>query len=379
MHQAVIGLGFGDEGKGLVVNRLASRRPGALNVRFSGGHQVGHTVMFEDGMRHVFSNFGSATMQGMRTYWSKDCTVCPVGLMNELDILREKGIGPKIRIHADCPVVTPMDRDANRNAEEDNQHGSCGVGFGATIQREEDFYSLKFRDIFYPDIMKERIRAIAGYYGVGYVKYLEIMGDFLDSCRRIVDESGIKMDTEELDSSESYIFEGSQGMLLDQHYGFFPNVTRSNTGSKNIAWLADDIEWFLVTRAYQTRHGNGFMTNERLSHNIKKNENETNVTNEWQGKFRRSLLDVSLLEYAIQKDDAIRTSQNRNLVITCLDHIENECRFTYKGELVYCSSVQEFVIKVAGILGIDKVYASAAADGSKWYVVQNGVLKEVVD
>ena len=87
------------------------------------------------------------------------------------------------------------------------------------------------------------------------------------------------------------IFEGSQGLLLDQHHGFFPNVTRANVGLENVesfTGLNDIYEVYLVTRAYQTRHGNGFMTNENRPHNITENIEETNKEHEYQGKFRRS-------------------------------------------------------------------------------------------
>jgi len=105
---------------------------------------------------------------------------------------------------------------------------------------------------------------------------------------------------------------------------------------KNIASMDDNIHVYLVTRAYQTRHGNGIMTNENIPHNILIDTNETNITNEYQGIFKRSLLDLDLLLYAIDKDDYIRNAVNKTLVITCLDHIENEYRFTLDGNIVYC-------------------------------------------
>ena len=67
---AVIGLGFGDEGKGSVVSYLTKACDSTIVARFSGGHQVGHTVCTNN-TRHVFSNFGSGTLNGTPTYWSK--------------------------------------------------------------------------------------------------------------------------------------------------------------------------------------------------------------------------------------------------------------------------------------------------------------------
>jgi adenylosuccinate synthase len=114
--------------------------------------------------------------------------------------------------------------------------------------------------------------------------------------------------------------------LLDQHVGFFPHVTRTNTGLKNIhkIILGTDIEEpevYLVTRAYQTRHGNGFMPHQYWAHAIKENPYETNVDTTYQGRFRRTVLDLDLLAYGISAHK-IDTS-NATLVITCLDLLPN--------------------------------------------------------
>ena len=69
----IIGLGFGDEGKGLITDYFCSKLKNPLVIRFSGGHQVGHTVIYND-IRHMFSNFGSGTLRNIPTYWSKFCT-----------------------------------------------------------------------------------------------------------------------------------------------------------------------------------------------------------------------------------------------------------------------------------------------------------------
>lgn len=89
--------------------------------------------------------------------------------------------------------------------------------------------------------------------------------------------------------------------------------------------------------------------------------NETNVDRKWQGKFRRSLLDVDLLEYAINKDKNIAISKNKTLVITCLDHI-SKYRFTHKGNIVDCVNEEDFVTKIADILEIENVMTNNSPD-----------------
>ena len=137
LKAAVIGLGFGDEGKGTTTEYLCSQFSNPLVIRFSGGHQAGHTVVHDD-VSHIFSNFGSGTLSGYPTYWSKYCTVYPFALLNELEILLEKGITPKLFIDPQCPITTPYDKEYNQLSEKKNKHGSCGVGYSATIEREKN-------------------------------------------------------------------------------------------------------------------------------------------------------------------------------------------------------------------------------------------------
>jgi len=356
--QAVIGLGFGDEGKGIVTDYLCSVTESPLVVRFSGGHQAGHTVVL-DGVRHVFSNFGSGTLRGAPTMWSKHCTVEPVGLFNEYDILMMKGIIPKLFISTKCPITTPYDIHENRRDENILENGSCGVGVGATIAREEAHYSLTFGDLFYPSIVAIKLQNIQRYYG-----YKVNLDRFYEAINRLMNHPQI-MPVDNFSIEENIIFEGSQGLLLDEKIGFFPHVTRGFTGTTNIAKYRPRL--FMVTRAYQTRHGNGPMTNESISHNITLDPLETNVENEFQGKFRRSLLDVDLLRYAISKDDYIRKNTNKSLVITCLDHIEDDYRFTYKRAITNCLTKGEFIDRIRLILNFKDVYISESNESKNIY------------
>jgi len=359
-NKIIIGLGFGDEGKGLMTDYLISLYPDSLVVRFSGGHQVGHTVV-ADKIKHKFSNFGSGTLKGCPTYWSKYCTIEPTGLVKELNILKSKKIIPKLYIDKDAMITTPYDIAYNIDRENQLKHGSVGVGFGSTIERNENKYSLTFKDLSYSEIFNEKLHLISEDYYKGIKINGKILNNFYQCCCKI---SSLYPIYNNLPESNSYVFEGSQGLLLDQNFGFFPNVTRANTGTKNALEMIkdEDFEIYLVTRAYQTRHGNGFMTNEEIPHNIKIDKNEANIDSEYQGKFRRSILDLSLIEYAISKDDYIRQSKNKKLVITCLDHIQNEYRFTYKGEIIYSNSKNEFLTKILEILNIKHIYISHSSN-----------------
>lgn len=363
----VLGLGFGDEGKGLTTSYLVSQSNWSPNkilvTRFQGGHQAGHTVVHE-GRRHVFSSFGSGTLQGCDTYWTKHCTFYPIAFLNERTDLGDTGT--LYLIDALTPIVTPYDLLHNQAMERQKQHGSVGVGFGTTLKRQEDYYKLHFADLLYDAIVRQKLKAISEYYH-GITLKAEFMDEFLEAIatiRQLVLHKQIMMITHPERHEKVFskymenIFEGAQGILLDMDHGFFPNVTRSNTTSKNVGIILNDMGqtadrstaiWY-VTRSYQTRHGNGFMTNEGTEHITKPNPLETNVQNTYQGKFRKGMLDLELLKHAINCDRASGVPGHRNLMITCLDQTDGVIRFT-SGQPPYEATAlpDEFIDRHLGI------------------------------
>jgi len=331
MNSIICGAQFGDEAKGLVTSWLCSKTQHPMVVRFSGGPQAGHTVIHND-IRHVFSNFGSGTLQGVPTLWSKYCPFFPTSYMNELRALQGYGLKSKFFIHPRCPVTTPfeiLENRANYSLAMDN--GSCGMGVGQTWQREEDHYKLCVQDLFFETVLTQKLKHIHSYYSK-HPPHQEIMTKFIEDCKEVL--NFLKL-TSLYDISDSYdlIFEGSQGILLDQDHGFFPNVTRSNTTSKNALEiikeagdLTEYIDIYYVIRSYQTRHGNGFMTGTSITIDA---PDETNKFNQFQGAFRTTTLDYELLAYAIKSDMLYHENFHirKNLVITCMDQHKIDINF----------------------------------------------------
>lgn len=106
-------------------------------------------------------------------------------------------------------------------------------------------------------------------------------------------------------------------------HGIFPNVTYSNTTSKNALQICKkigitDIEIFYPTRCYHTRHGSGWMSNQKDVKLIN-NQDEINIFNEWQKDFKIGEVDYDLLNYALSIDNIYSEGITKNLVVTCLD------------------------------------------------------------
>jgi adenylosuccinate synthase len=313
----VTGLFFGDEGKGITTSFLSSSN--SLIVRFSGGHNAGHTVESK-GYRHVFTSFGAGTLNGAHTYWSEYCTFCPKSFYNEREALLENGFNPVHFIHPLSMITTPFDYEHNQKLESSNKHGSVGVGLGATIARTTQTpFKLFAIDLQYRPVLLQKLQQIAAYYNSPNA------GESIEQFLWYLDHINLSVKTlaEIKNDYEHIIFEGAQGIMLDMDFGFFPNVTRSNTTSKN----AMDIikkehlplpDIYYVMRSYLTRHGNGYMPNETSELCF---EDKTNKTHRYQGKFRQGYHSRELLHHAFNID-AIYTGNDPNkkkLVITCID------------------------------------------------------------
>jgi adenylosuccinate synthase len=334
----VIGSSFGDEGKGITTDYLCRKNPfGTIVVRFSGGQQAGHNVKIGK-ISHIHSNFGSGALRGVPSYFSEHCTIYPVTMLRELHILSTKvGATPEVFYHPLAHLTTPADVAYNRWRERKLNHGSCGIGVGATMKRNIESplkaYTIDLTNI---PILLQKCQQIYLYYKnlIGddnpesyYNEYIKEFFEFKNNIYGMAPfiEMMIK-DYEFLKGYENIIFEGSQGIMLDMTHGVFPNVTYANTTSKNALEICEkidsirktDIEIFYVTRCYQTRHGAGWMSNED-SIKLTNTQDEINVYNEWQKNFRIGEVDYNLLNYAHSVDELYSKGITKNLVVTCLD------------------------------------------------------------
>ena len=139
----VVNLGFGDSGKGTIVDYLVRRERAELVVRYNGGAQAGHNVVTADGRHHTFAQFGAGTFaEGCRTHLTETVVVHPSALVVEERYLQRAGISDaweRITIAPDALVTTPFHQSLGRLREQarDKPHGTCGVGVGETMRASE--------------------------------------------------------------------------------------------------------------------------------------------------------------------------------------------------------------------------------------------------
>jgi adenylosuccinate synthase len=337
----VIGLGFGDEGKGSICDHLCRAYNADMVVRFNGGAQAAHHVVLPDGRCHTFAQFGSGTFAGARTHLSRFMLVNPIFFLYEALHLEKIGIAyNKVTVEREALVTTPFHIAANRlreNTRGSLRHGSCGMGINETVADSELFpeEAIRIGDLDDLDFVRRKLKWIqerkveeCHLFATNEIEWGiltdtnltdRICNDYANFAKAvtIVDESYLNG---VLDAPGTVVFEGSQGVLLDQDFGFFPYVTRSYTTFKNVDLLIGDRprQEVGVLRAYSTRHGPGPFPTEDSELSFP----DHNSKGEWQGRFRTGYFDAVLANYAL---DAVCGVDD--LALTCLDHIQKPIEF----------------------------------------------------
>ena len=331
----VVDLAFGDCGKGTVVDFLARRCGARAVVRFNGGPQAGHNVVTPDGRHHTFSQFGGGTfLPGVRTVLSRFVLVEPYALFNEAAHLAGLGVGDamdRLLIDARCPVITPAHQAANRLRElarGGRAHGTCGLGIGETMQDLSDHPRLMLRAADLPDRrtvaarlrairdlklyqLRDVIPAVRAHPGARFSldtlldpSWVGAAADnYAELARRatVADEPAVRA---ALRAPGATLYEGAQGVLLDEWHGFHPHTTWSTTTFANADALLDECGHggrrtrVGVLRTYFTRHGAGPLVtaDDGLRPALPEPHN---ADAGWQGRFRVGAFDAVAARYAL--------------------------------------------------------------------------------
>lgn len=343
-YASVLGLGFGDCGKGHFIDALTRRWKAHTVVRFNGGAQAGHNVVApadpgSTRRHHTFSQFGAGTLSpGVRTILLDPMVVHPTALLVEAEVLGRIGVHdalPRLKIAAQCRVTTPYHQAAGRLREllrGAAAHGTCGVGVGETVRHSLEFSGqvLRYADLrqssaAHGRAQMDRLQAIretllaefsplcSGAVGKIAEEFQTLQdeavaGQWLASARALArqcpPESADAIRTQ-LQEPGCVLFEGAQGVLLDEWRGFHPHTTWSSINTAAVDGvaarfgLAAPIEHYGVLRTYLTRHGPGpFPTrDESLEDQLPEPHNNADG---WQGRFRRGHPDAVLLRYALE-------------------------------------------------------------------------------
>ena len=268
MNKAVIGLQWGDEGKGKIVDYLSENFD--LVTRYQGGNNAGHTVIVED-ITYKLNLIPSGVIRGKVCFLGQGIVLDPDHFIQEYKKITEKITDPRIYLSSNIPLILNYHKQLDRINESiltgESKIGTTSKGIGPAYQDKVGRKSIKLYDLINPHSLKEKLSSIKKFYDpilktfdedlIDIDKNLELLNNFFLQVKNlIVDNNVIKKDY----SNKKILFEGAQGALLDLDHGSYPFVTSSNTISSNISigsGLQVDYETIGIFKAYATRVGNG--------------------------------------------------------------------------------------------------------------------------
>ncbi|HWZ54361.1 MAG TPA: adenylosuccinate synthase [Candidatus Acidoferrales bacterium] len=312
----VVGAQWGDEGKGKVVDYVASSFD--YIARYAGGHNAGHTVIF-DGHRYVLQLIPSGILRpGKKAVIGPGTVVDPAALVAELENLKKSGIEVRGRLFLSnrAHLIFPYHREMDKAAESARGAAKIGTtsrGIGPAYEDKMARRGIRMCDLLDADRFREKLeRVILEKNAISHATYghpLETAGLLEQYLELAAHMRGLVIDTTELlnaalDKGESVLFEGAQGTMLDIDHGTYPYVTSSNATSGGVATGLGVAPTRLtgvvgVTKAYTTRVGSGPFPTEMPDLDAQAVRERGNEFGAVTGRPRRcGWLDLPVLRYA---------------------------------------------------------------------------------
>ncbi|SVC64391.1 uncharacterized protein METZ01_LOCUS317245, partial [marine metagenome] len=271
----VIGSQWGDEGKGKIVDWLSEKAD--VVVRFQGGHNAGHTLVINN-ITYKLSLLPSGIVRpGKLSIIGNGVVIDPWALINEIGTLRGQGvkISPENLVIAEnATLILPLHKDLDlkrENALGDAKIGTTGRGIGPAYEDKVGRRAIRIGDLANPDLLDQRVNSLLMHHNAllrGLISQ-ELKNDtILDQLMEVAPKILPYANTvwRLLDGARQrgnrILFEGAQGVMLDNDHGTYPYVTSSNTVAGQAATGSGQgsriIDYVLgITKAYTTRVGSG--------------------------------------------------------------------------------------------------------------------------
>ncbi len=280
-NTAIIGLQWGDEGKGKIVDFLSDQFSAV--VRFQGGHNAGHTIKVQN-QTYKLSLLPSGIIRGKFCVIGSGVVLDPEALFSEIDKISATGIKideNNLNIADNACLILSIHKELDQFLEEQkgkDKIGTTGRGIGPAYQDKAGRRAIRICDLFDDNVLQSRLEDLLFYHNIirrginlpeiNFDKIfaeLKAMAKSLEKFSHPPFEIGRKL----LQNNQKIMFEGAQGALLDVCYGTYPFVTSSNTIAGAVATgsclgVGDLHKTLGVLKAYTTRVGSGPFPTELL-------------------------------------------------------------------------------------------------------------------
>ena len=270
----VIGAQWGDEGKGKIVDWLASRADAV--VRFQGGHNAGHTLVVGDQV-YKLSLLPSGIVTGTLSIIGNGVVLDPWALKAEIEKLEGQGVDintENFAIADNCPLILPLHRDLDglrETAAGTGKIGTTGRGIGPAYEDKVGRRAIRVCDLAHLDALDAQLDRLCAHHDAlraGFGQPPVDRAALLDELRGIAPfvlqfvQPVWRRLKKVRKAGARILFEGAQGVLLDVDHGTYPFVTSSNTVSGSAAagsGLGPNSVGFVlgIVKAYTTRVGSG--------------------------------------------------------------------------------------------------------------------------
>lgn len=271
---SLLGLQWGDEGKGKVVDNLANDLDAA--VRYQGGHNAGHTLIV-NGKKIVFHLLPSAIChENIKCYIGRGVVVSLEALFSEISEASEVlgNIEERLVISSACSLIQPYHIQLDQLREKSNnltKIGTTGRGIGTSYEDKVGRRSIRVSDLYDEEKLKDKLTQSLDFYnsvfehsfGASKIDLNELFELNLKQAEKLKPYVGnvIKEIRDLQDEGKKILYEGAQGALLDVSLGTYPYVTSSNLiggVSAGTGISPSDIDYTIgITKAYTTRVGEG--------------------------------------------------------------------------------------------------------------------------
>jgi len=272
---SLLGLQWGDEGKGKIVDHLAKDLDAA--IRYQGGHNAGHTLIV-DGKKVVFHLLPSAIChKGIKCYLGRGVVVSLDALFEEIEEAADVigNIEGRLVISSACSLIQPYHIKLDQLREKSNtitKIGTTGRGIGTAYEDRVGRRSVRVSDLYNPSKLSSKLEEALEYYnsifkhsfGSTAIDKNKLFDENLIHAERLKPYVGnVINEVRDLqDNNKKILFEGAQGALLDVSLGTYPFVTSSNSSvggiASGIGISPTDIDYSLgIAKAYTTRVGEG--------------------------------------------------------------------------------------------------------------------------
>ena len=350
----VIGLQWGDEGKGKIIDLLTEKAD--IIVRFQGGNNAGHTIVVK-GEQYIVHLIPSGILHPDKICCIGNGVVIDPGvLLEEIEELKKRGIEitpERLLISEKAHIIMPYHKaiDLAREAKKGKKKiGTTGRGIGPCYEDKAARTGIRMIDLMDEEVFLEKLKIkieeknfyLTHYLNAKEVNFEEVAKTYLNYAEKL--RAFVKNVAHFLwkasDEGKNILFEGAQGTHLDIDHGTYPYVTSSNTVASSVCAGAGfpitAIDTIIgVCKAYTTRVGGGPFPTElkdSLGDYLRKKGNEYGATT---GRPRRcGWLDLVVVKESIRLSGVKKLALTKLDVLTGLDEIKVCIGYEYNGEII---------------------------------------------